>query len=110
MALPGSSLDYGVLFSPSGLRASLVALHALDEELRDVAHGRGDEGVVHAKLGWWAEEIARAVVFLASDEASFVTGATLIVDGGLTITDYPSLPWLDAVGAWNLFPGLADKP
>ena len=55
------------------------------------------------------EEIARAVVFLASDEASFVTGATLIVDGGLTITDYPSLPWLDAVGAWKLFPGLVGQ-
>ena len=30
------------------------------------------------------EEVARAAVFLASDEASFITGACLTVDGGYT--------------------------
>jgi len=38
-------------------------------------------------LGRWAspEEIAHPILWLASEEASFITGATLMVDGGLSI-------------------------
>jgi NAD(P)-dependent dehydrogenase (short-subunit alcohol dehydrogenase family) len=42
--------------------------------------------MVHIPMGRLgrAEELARAALFLASDDASYMTGASLIVDGGLT--------------------------
>jgi 3-oxoacyl-[acyl-carrier protein] reductase len=41
------------------------------------------------------EEVAAAIVFLASEEASYVTGHALVVDGGNTIQEYkgPSEAW-----------------
>jgi len=44
-----------------------------------------------------ADEIAAAVLFLASSDASFITGQTLIVDDGLMVTDYPSMPLLEGI-------------
>jgi len=42
-----------------------------------------------------SEEIAKPVVFLCSDEASYITGKTLWVDGGLTA--YVPMPSADFV-------------
>ena len=42
--------------------------------------------LVHLPMGRFgeAEEIARAALYLASDESSYVTGTEFLVDGGLT--------------------------
>ncbi|HEX9770124.1 MAG TPA: SDR family NAD(P)-dependent oxidoreductase [Kiloniellales bacterium] len=96
--------------APFGIRANAVSPGWIKTDATQESGARADWETTASLLGRMGvpEEIARAVIFLASDEASFVTGATLIVDGGLTVTDYPSLPFLEAVGAWKLFPGLLE--
>ncbi len=41
---------------------------------------------VHLRRAGRPEEIARSIVFLCSDEASYITGTTLTPDGGFTLT------------------------
>ncbi len=81
------AIDHG----PDGVRVNCVCPgDVLTPMLRDDAEKRGlswddyASGAVGRPLGriGTVEEIADAVLFLASDESSFVTGESLVVDGG----------------------------
>lgn len=75
------AIDYGA----RGIRVNAVCPGYIDTPLLDVVGAAGKSALkrLHpmGRLGK-AEEVAQAVSFLASDEASFVNGASLLVDGG----------------------------
>jgi meso-butanediol dehydrogenase / (S,S)-butanediol dehydrogenase / diacetyl reductase len=79
------AVDHG----PDGVRVNCVAPGLIDTEMADwirhdpEAMARFDAGLPAGRMGLPAE-IAAAVAFLASDDASYLQGAVLMADGGVT--------------------------
>jgi NAD(P)-dependent dehydrogenase (short-subunit alcohol dehydrogenase family) len=81
--------ELAVEYARKGIRANSICPGPIEtpllaELLSDPE--RRQRRLVHIPIGRFGrpEEIAKAALFLASDDASFVTGSALVVDGGIT--------------------------
>ena len=93
-ALIGLTTSVSAELAPQGIRVNIVCPGITVTPMHQRARGLlGDELYdsvlqqrVHTRRAGRPEEIARSIVFLCSDEASYITGTTLTPDGGFTLT------------------------
>jgi len=82
--------ELGVQFARQGVRVNALCPGPVNtpllQELFAADPERAARRLVHVPMGRFAEpeEIASAVLFLASDDASFMTASTFLVDGGIS--------------------------
>ncbi|GAA0595852.1 3-oxoacyl-ACP reductase [Kribbella sandramycini] len=82
--------ELGVEFARQGIRVNALCPGPVNtpllEELFAKDSERAQRRLVHVPMGRFGEpeEIAAAVAFLASDDASFITANTFLVDGGIS--------------------------
>jgi NAD(P)-dependent dehydrogenase (short-subunit alcohol dehydrogenase family) len=80
--------------APQGIRVNLVCPGFIDTPMHDrgrrlIGDAWYDQVIthrVHTRRAGRPEEIAQSIVFLCSDEASYISGTTLTPDGGFTLT------------------------
>ena len=84
------SRELGVQFAREGIRVNALCPGPVNtpllQELFASDPERAQRRLVHVPMGRFAEasEIAAAIAFLASDDASFITASTFLVDGGIS--------------------------
>ena len=90
----GLTTSVSAELAPQGIRVNLVCPGFIDTPMHRRLRGIvGDDLYdkvllqrVHTRRAGRPEEIAQSIVFLCSDEASYITGTTLTPDGGFTLT------------------------
>jgi 3-oxoacyl-[acyl-carrier protein] reductase len=98
--LEGLTFELAALYGRWGLRVLAVRPGAIDTELsRDFRDPAGESLAADVRrwsegeipLGRWGrpEEIAAAIAMLASDDASYLTGTCVTLDGGWSINHLP---------------------
>ncbi len=92
--LIGLTSSVSAELAPQGIRVNLVCPGIIDTPMHQRARKLiGDDlfdkmaiPSIHLQRAGQPEEIAKSIVFLCSDEASYITGTTLTPDGGFTLT------------------------
>jgi NAD(P)-dependent dehydrogenase (short-subunit alcohol dehydrogenase family) len=83
------SRELGVQFARQGIRVNALCPGPVNTPLLQELFAKDPERaarrLIHVPMGRFAEpdEIASAVLFLASDDSSFITASTFLVDGGI---------------------------
>jgi NAD(P)-dependent dehydrogenase (short-subunit alcohol dehydrogenase family) len=84
------SRELGVQFARQGIRVNALCPGPVNTPLLQELFAKDPERaarrLIHIPIGRFAkpEELAAAVAFLASDDSSFITGSTFLVDGGIS--------------------------
>jgi NAD(P)-dependent dehydrogenase (short-subunit alcohol dehydrogenase family) len=93
-ALVNLTRSMGITYIKNGVRTNAIAPGFVDTPMIAPVVGAFDDPAVAGTLTpiarpARAEEMAAPILFLASEEASYVNGTTLVVDGGCTARSFP---------------------